>query len=844
LVVDIRIGLARVLRGSCVFIGTLPLFMTLSSLVVRRAIRSLLLVTLTTAQLAHAQVTLNFVNADIDQVAKAIGQATGQTIIVDPRVKGQLNLVADQPMADEKAIKTLEAALRMQGFALLQDHGVMKVVPETDAKLQGVPTYVGNNPVVSGDQVITQVFQLRHESANNLLGVLRPLVSPNNAIAAYPGNNTLVVTDYADNVKRIAAIIAGVDGASTQTNDIVQLKHANVLDLASMLQKLLDPATIGETDTTLKVTVQADPRTNSLLLHASSEARLREAEALIAKLDVATREPGNMHVVQLRQADATELAKTLRGMLGQSSGSDSNSSAKSDFNKSDSDNKSGSSSSSSGSGSNSLAAPLPSGYGGQGGGSGGGGASGGGSGGGADIGGISGGAGGNASSIVAQIQADAATNSLVITASDPVYANLRAVINQLDVRRAQVYIESLIVELTRSKEEQLGVQWQGLIGSATNTALFAGSNFATTTSQGIVNLTAIGNAAAANGSAASALASSATLLNNGLNVGLIHRFGNAVGLGGLLQALESNSDVNILSTPSVITLDNEDAKIVVGQNVPIVTGSYSQTGSSSTVTPFQTFDREDVGITLHVRPQITQGGVIKLQIYQESSSVVASTASSTSGPTINKRSIQSLVLADDGQIIVLGGLMQDEYDNGNSKVPFLGNLPLIGSLFRTENKDRNKTDLMVFLRPVILRDNQTTRDVSMNRYDAIRAETNSYVSDNRNVRDLNFPGVPPAVGPDAPAHGVGSLISTEGGRAPGSDAAVGSNAAGSNAAGLNASGSNAAGSNASGSNSTGTAMSDPNVQPASAADPATQSAITQSSMPATQAPTVRIEKRN
>jgi len=180
------------------------------------------------------------------------------------------------------------------------------------------------------------------------------------------------------------------------------------------------------------------------------------------------------------------------------------------------------------------------------------------------------------------------------------------------------------------------------------------------------------------------------------------------------------------------------------------------------------------------------------------------------------------VLADDGQIIVLGGLMQDEYDNGNSKVPFLGNLPVIGSLFRTENKDRNKTDLMVFLRPVILRDNQTTSDISMNRYDAIRAETNSYVSDNRNVRDLNFPGVPPAVGPDAPAHGVGSLISTEAGHAPGSDAgAVGS----------------AVGSNATGSNSAGAAT------PASAADPATQSAITQSAMP-TQAPAERIEKRN
>ncbi len=272
------------------------------------------------AHVAHAQVTLNFVNADIDQVAKAIGAATGKTIIVDPRVKGQLNLVSENSVPEDQALKTLQSALRMQGFSLVQDHGVLKVVPEADAKLQGVPTYIGNAPAARGDQVVTQVFQLKNESANNLLPVLRPLISPNNTIAAYPGNNTLVVTDYADNVRRIAQIIAGVDTAAGQQVQVVQLKNANAIDAAQQLAKMLDPGAIGNTDATLKVSVTPDPRTNSLLLRASNPARLNAAKVLAKELDAPTTLPGNMHVVPLRNADAVKLAKTLRGMLGKGGG--------------------------------------------------------------------------------------------------------------------------------------------------------------------------------------------------------------------------------------------------------------------------------------------------------------------------------------------------------------------------------------------------------------------------------------------------------------------------------------------------------------------------------------------
>lgn len=214
----------------------------------RRIATALLVAGLLTTQAAYAQVTLNFVNADIDQVAKAIGVATGKTIIVDPRVKGQINLVSEKPVPEAQALKILQSALRMQGFSLVQDFGLLKVVPEADAKLQGVPTHVGNNPAASGDQVVTQIFQLKNESANNLLPVLRPLISPNNTVAAYPANNTIVVTDYADNVRRIARIIAGVDTAAGQQVEVVPLKNANALDVAAQLSKMLDPGAVGSTD--------------------------------------------------------------------------------------------------------------------------------------------------------------------------------------------------------------------------------------------------------------------------------------------------------------------------------------------------------------------------------------------------------------------------------------------------------------------------------------------------------------------------------------------------------------------------------------------------------------------
>ncbi|MCY0389181.1 type II secretion system secretin GspD [Robbsia sp. Bb-Pol-6] len=683
----------------------------------RTIVAALLAAALTSSHMAFADVTLNFANADIDQIARAIGAATGKTIIVDPRVKGQLSLQSERPVSDEQALKTLQSALRMQGFSLLQDHGVLKVVPEADAKLQGVPTFLGNRPQARGDQVVTQVFQLRNESANNLLPILRPLISPNNTVSAYPANNTLVVTDYADNVRRIASIIAGIDTPAGSAIEVIPLSNASAVDVAASAQKLLDPSAIGSTDATLKVNVSVDTRTNSVILRASNSARMALAKSLIRKLDAPTRQRGNIHVVPLRSADATELAKTLRAMMGSAGNSGSGKASGTDLFSSNS--ASGGSSSSGGlANSNGSLPPLPSGTGSTSSTSSSGTSSGTGTTGGllgasSGTGGASGSSAGSGSSDESSsggmVQADAPTNSLIITAPEPVYQNLRNVIDQLDARRAQVYIESLILEVSSTDTDQFGIQW----------LTSAGLTAAATTTSGI---------------------------------GIVRTFSSILGSGGLFQALSNKSDVNVLSTPNLVTLDNQEARILVGTNIPLKTGSIANT--TSTTSAYNTYDRKDVGIMLNVRPQISQGGTIKLQIYQEDSSVDPTTATADAGYTINKRSLQSTVLVDNGQIIVLGGLIRDSYTNGNSKVPWLGNIPVLGSLFRAENKTRTKTDLMVFLRPVIIRDSDTSREVSLDRYDYMRAQSANYRSDNRLILDRNVPMPPPIESPTDPNNTV------------------------------------------------------------------------------------------
>ncbi|WP_426116366.1 type II secretion system secretin GspD [Massilia sp. PWRC2] len=650
---------------------------------------------------------LNFVNADMESVIKAVGHYTGMTFIIDPRVKGTLTLVSERQLSKSQAFSLLTSQLRLQGFAVVTGDGFAKVVPEAEAKLQSSPTRVGVGArPIGGDQIATQIFRLNYESAANLTAVLRPLISPNNSIMANPGNNSLVITDYADNLNRLSKIIAALDAPVSADLDVVPVRYAVASDVAAMVSRLMEPAPGGDSG---RVSVLADPRTNSVVVRAPSAARANLAKSLISKLDQPTAEAGNVHVVYLKNADATKLAQTLRAVVS----SDTS---------------------------------LPQTQQGTAGGSVGTGASGGagGAGGAGQQGGALGQGGGtlNAQSPgqtlgstsgatgAGFIQADASTNTLIITASEAVYRNLRAVIDQLDVRRAQVYIEALVVEINSDKASEFGVQWLAASGDSTSNYRVGGiQNFNATSGNGLAGLIA-GNGKTAPGA--------------GLSIGLFRQINGALGLGAIAHALENDNNGNILSTPNMLTLDNELSTIKVGQNVPIISGQFTTTGGTNT-NPFQTIDRRDVGLTLKVRPQISEGGTIKLAIYNESSSVVQSSRLDPAGVTTDIRIIENNVLADDGQIIVLGGLIKDDASATEEKVPGLGSLPIVGNLFKYQSRKRTKTNLMVFLRPVIVRSKEDSATLAMNRYEYMRATgTQAQPKDDTVlVKELGSPILPP-----------------------------------------------------------------------------------------------------
>ncbi|MDY0963475.1 type II secretion system secretin GspD [Massilia sp. CFBP9026] len=707
------------------------------------------------AQESANAAALSFVNADIESVIKAIGHYTGMTFIIDPRVKGTLTLVSEKSLSKSEAFGLLTSTLRLQGFAVVTSgDGYAKVVPEAEAKLQSSPTQVGGvrSSKATGDQIATQVFYLSYESAANLTAVLRPLISPNNSIMANPGNNTLVVTDYADNLRRLARIIAALDAPVAADLDVVPIRNAIASDIATLVTRLMEPAAGGDSG---RVTVLADPRTNSVVIRAPSQARANLAKSLIARLDQESSSKGNIHVVYLKNAEATRVAQTLRAVVSQDSSALQV--------------QQGTQGSSITSGTGSQA-----GQGGQGG------LGGGQQGlqGGTSIGGTSntfgqqgqqgaqGSGGGQGSGF---IQADASTNSLIITAPDAVYRNLRSVIDQLDVRRAQVYIEALVVEVTSNKASEFGVQWVGATGDSDSKYRFGGLQNFTGGGSGnsIVNL-----ALAASQGTGGTTGTSVPVLPTGLTFGLFRQVGGELGLGAVARALETDGNANILSTPNMITLDNELATIKVGQNVPIITGSFATNSTTGGGNPFQTVDRQDVGLLLRVRPQISEGGTIKMAIYHENSSVDASTRNAESGLTTNVRAIESNVLADDGQIIVLGGLIEDSEGDGEEKVRGLGDIPVIGNLFKYRTRSRVKTNLMVFLRPVVVRSKEASNSIAMDRYDYMRAAgAAAQLESTPLLRDLGAPQLPPLVEGQPPAGGGMATVPVQ--RQPAPNAAPG-----------------------------------------------------------------------
>ena len=624
-------------------------------------------------------VTLNFVNAEIEAVARTVATLSGANVVVDPRVKGTMSLSSTLPVPPAQALRLFSAQLRTQGFALVENAGIHTVVPEADAKLQSGPVQAGP-ATTGGGQIVTQIFRLHHESATALVPVLRPLISPNNTINVTPGSNAVVITDYADNLQRLGRIIAALDVANATGVDVIRLRHGIAADMATLVQRLVDanasaaaPAGTPGQGEGYKTTVLADARANALIVRAANTARLGLVRTLVEQLDLpAASGPGaasgNIHVVYLKNADASRLAITLRAALAADQRSNTAGAG-------------GVTPVTSGTSGTTGTTPVNT----------------------ASTGnpattGLSATA---QPSTGGQIQADPATNSLIITAPEPQYRQLREVIDRLDQRRAQVMVESLIAEVNADKAAQMGIQWQNILGNKGGNVGVLGTNFGTTGN--IVSLSTQGVTAA-------------TGLSGGLNLGAFRQVNGVYVLAGLANFLEKNIGANVLSTPTLMTLDNEEARIVVGKNVSFQTGN-TTVNSGGVTSPFQTFERKDVGLTLKIKPQISETGTVKLNVYQEVSDVIKVNGSDTvSDRAFSKRAIETNVLVEDGGIIVLGGLLSDNFSDEKNQVPGLGDVPFLGGLFRNENRSRSKTNLMVFLRPVVLRDAEDTQAFSTNRY--------------------------------------------------------------------------------------------------------------------------------
>ena len=597
-------------------------------------------------------VTLNLKDADISALSSTVAEVSDKNFIVDPRVKGKVTVVSSRPMSNEEVYQVFLSILKVHGFAAVPSGEVIKIVPDVNAKQDGIPTTTDANPG-RGDQMVTRVVQVDNVAAAQLVPILRPLVPQQGHLAAYPATNVLIISDRAINVERLVSIIRRIDKVSDSEIEIIPLEHASateVVRVLSSLNRAIPAAPGGQAGAAAggSQVMVADERTNSVLLGGDRAMRLR-MRAIISHLDTPLDSGGNTDVVYLRYADATEMVDVLTGVgkieaqeAGQAKGAVA--AARGNF----------------------------------------------------------------------DVQADEATNALVITAPPDIMMTLKRVISQLDIRRAQVLIEAVIAEVSGDLARELGVQW-----------LFAGDAQDNSAPVGIINFTNTGPTITSIANSVADVAAGGTLPEIGQRtlLGIADVDQNSdFRYAAVVNALASDANSNLLSTPTLVTLDNEEAEIVIGQNVPFVTGSFTPdvgTGDT-TANPFQTIQREDVGLTLRIKPQINEGDAMRLDIEQEVSSIAPSVAGASDIVT-SKRSIRTNVMVDDGQVVVLGGLIEEQVGESIQKVPLLGDIPLVGELFKSRTSDIAKTNLMVFIHPVILRDSAVTSEYTNSKYNYLRS---------------------------------------------------------------------------------------------------------------------------
>jgi len=632
------------------------------------------------------QVTLNLKEVDITNLIQMVSEVTKKNFVVDERVKGKVTVISNTPMNEKELYETFISILSVHGFTAVQSGKITKILPETLGKSDSTSLEKSD---FNNDGILTQVIELKHTNAGQLIPVLRPLVPQEGHLAASPDNNLMIISDRAANVARMVEIIHRIDKSDVPDVEVIRLRHASALEISRIITTLEQQSRIGNSQPSKPPAVIADERTNSVLVSGEQAEKLR-LRALITHLDTPLESIGNTQVVYLRYAQAKELADILRNVIDNLMGTKS---ARSNTvsnpistappvqtppvqNAPQTPNSAPN---------NPPALPPPS--------------------------PVSSPQTANLAT-GAHIQADPSTNSLIITASPAILQNLLSVIRQLDVRRAQVLVEAIIAEVETNKAQQLGVQWitEGISGNIGPVGLI---NFGSP-SAGIIDL-------------AGSIYNKQTPATNGLNganVGIgRYREGGSFNFAILLQALAADRSTNVLSTPSLMTLDNQEAQIHVGQNVPFVTGQYTNTGNTTggVTNPFQTIQRQDVGIKLKVKPQINEGNSMKLDIEQEVSSLVTDKVG-TADVVTNTRSLKTSVMVDDGNVLVLGGLIDETLTDNQQKVPFLGDIPVLGALFRSQGTQKVKRNLMVFLHPRIMRNAESEQQISSSKYNYMRAQ--------------------------------------------------------------------------------------------------------------------------
>ena len=631
-----------------------------------------------------ATITPNYKDADINQIIQAVGEVTGKNFIIDPRVNAKVTMLSSTPMSPAAFYEAFLSVLQVYGYAAVPAGKVIKIIPNTDVR-QSPSLDLPLNVSSTSDEIVTQIITMKNISASQLVPLLRPLIPQQGHLAAYQNGNMLIISDRASNVARIMKIIERMDESGDEPIEVIPLHNASASDVVRTLNQLNQGAGAAEGGTPVKLV--ADERTNSVLLSGEKSLRLKQ-KALILDLDTPRAGgAGDTEVRYLLYADAEKLADKLKGQASASA----------------------------------KAQGGPQG--------GGGGAS--------AAGGAAGGGGSNVDASVT-IWADVPTNALIMTAPPKIMKNLMAVIDKLDIRRAQVEVEALIVEVDVNKSSNIGVQWLIDGGSTygygiTNFPGSSGSSIVDIAAAALGGVSGLTNSAATTATTTTATTgltgtSAASSLSSVIPTGATFAVGTynsntGRGLAAIIQAIRSDASSNIISTPRVITMNNEEAEVKVTKEIPLITGQYtsSQSAVNGTTSPFETIQREEVGTILKVTPHISEGDTIQLKIEQEDSSPGAKLADSADIST-NKRSIKTTILIEDGGIIVLGGLMQDTVTESEDRVPVLGAIPLLGNLFKSRSGSRQKSNLLVFLRPKILRDQAATEAVSAQKYNEIREE--------------------------------------------------------------------------------------------------------------------------